>query len=219
MQAIGLIEVIGYPPAIEAADAALKAANVTLLCIAKADAGIMTVELTGEVGAVTSAVDAGAEAAKRVGTLRAQHVIPRVDQELLGTIIGSKKTLEKSVEAPQVPKTPEVLPEEEFSKGEPVQPASINLETDEMDKIKEINKTEEINKTVETDKTDKAEMTVEKLPEYSQAELSKLSNQALKSISTKLGVDFSDNPSGANRKQVLIEKILEHQKKRKEGDS
>lgn len=213
MQAIGLIEVIGYPPAIEAADAALKAANVTLLCIAKADAGIMTVELTGEVGAVTSAVDAGAEAAKRVGTLRAKHVIPRVDQELLGIIIGSTKTVDKSVEVPQVPNTPEVLAEEEFSKGETVQPAPTKREADEMDKAKEKAKAEERIKTEVIDKT------VERIPEYSQAELSKLSNQALKSISTKLGVDFSDNPSGANRKQVLIEKILEHQKNKKEGDS
>lgn len=87
MQALGMIEVIGLPPAIEAADSALKAANVTLLAIAKADAGILTVEITGDVGAVTAAVDAGAAAAKRVGTLRAKHVIPHVDESLVGKML------------------------------------------------------------------------------------------------------------------------------------
>ena len=87
MQALGMIEVIGLPPAIEAADSALKAANVTLLAIAKADAGILTVEITGDVGAVTAAVDAGAAAAERVGTLRAKHVIPHVDESLVGKML------------------------------------------------------------------------------------------------------------------------------------
>lgn len=87
MLALGLIEVIGLPPAMEAADAALKAANVTLIAIAKADAGILTIEITGDVGAVTAAVDAGAAAASRIGTLRAKHVIPRVDESLVGKVI------------------------------------------------------------------------------------------------------------------------------------
>lgn len=87
MKAIGMIEVIGLPPALEAADAALKAANVTLLAIAKADAGILTIEITGDVGAVTAAVDAGAAAASRIGTLRAKHIIPRVDDSLMGKVI------------------------------------------------------------------------------------------------------------------------------------
>lgn len=87
MQALGMIEVIGLPPAIEAADAALKAANVKLLAIAKADAGILTVEVTGDVGAVNAAVEAGAAAAQRVGTLRAKHIIPHVDESLVGKVL------------------------------------------------------------------------------------------------------------------------------------
>lgn len=91
MQALGLIEVVGYPPAVEAADAALKAANVTLLSIAKADAGIMTVELVGDVGAITSAVDAGARSAAKIGFVRARHVIPRVESDLIGKIIPCER--------------------------------------------------------------------------------------------------------------------------------
>lgn len=98
MQALGLIEVVGYPPAVEAADAALKAANVTLLSIAKADAGIMTVEIIGDVGAVTAAVDAGARSAARIGLVRARHVISRVESDLIGKVIPSERIQEDVME-------------------------------------------------------------------------------------------------------------------------
>ena len=91
MRALGLIEVIGLVGAIEAADAALKAANVTLIQTTKVGSGIMTVEITGDVGAVKAAVEAGAEAASRIATLRAKHVIPRIDESLLSTVIPPNK--------------------------------------------------------------------------------------------------------------------------------
>lgn len=89
--ALGFVEVIGLPPAIEAADAALKAANVKLIAIANADAGILTVEITGDVGAVNAAVKAGAAAAERIGQVRAIHVIPRVEQSLAGVVLYNEK--------------------------------------------------------------------------------------------------------------------------------
>lgn len=86
-QALGLIEVIGYPTAIAAADAALKSADVHLITLTKVGSGIMTVQLTGDVAAVRSAVDTGGEEAKRVGTLRAVHVIPRCDTQLMNGVV------------------------------------------------------------------------------------------------------------------------------------
>lgn len=86
-QALGLIEVIGYPTAIAAADAALKSAEVHLTTITKVGSGIMTVQLTGDVAAIRSAVDTGGEEAKRVGVLRSTHVIPRYDTQLMNGII------------------------------------------------------------------------------------------------------------------------------------
>lgn len=83
-ESLGLIEVIGYPPAVEAADAALKAANVKLGALTRVDGGIVTVQILGDVGAVKAAVDAGASAASRIGTVRAAHVIPRLDSSLTG---------------------------------------------------------------------------------------------------------------------------------------
>lgn len=85
--AVGLIETRGLVAAIEAADAALKAAEVKLISIDRADAGLMTVKVVGDVAAVQSAVDAGRMAAGRVGTLVAAHVIPRPDVGLHDELI------------------------------------------------------------------------------------------------------------------------------------
>lgn len=98
-QALGLIEVIGYPTAIAAADAALKSAEVHLTTITKVGSGIMTIQLTGDVAAIRSAVDTGGEEAKRIGTLRATHVIPRYDTQLMNGVIKTDvKKEEKSNE-------------------------------------------------------------------------------------------------------------------------
>jgi microcompartment protein CcmL/EutN len=76
-RALGLIETRGLVGAIEAADAMVKAASVKLMGTEKTDAALITVKVIGEVGAVKSAVDAGAAAARKVGELIAVHVIPR----------------------------------------------------------------------------------------------------------------------------------------------
>lgn len=93
-QALGLIEVVGYPTAIAAADAALKSAEVHLTTITKVGSGIMTVQLTGDVAAIRSAVDTGGEEAKRVGVLRSTHVIPRYDTQLVNRVIEVNNTNE-----------------------------------------------------------------------------------------------------------------------------
>ena len=69
MQALGMIETKGLIGAIEAADAMTKAANVTLIGKEKVGSGLITVMVTGDVGAVKAAVDAGAAAAEQVLSL------------------------------------------------------------------------------------------------------------------------------------------------------
>lgn len=76
-EALGMVETRGLVGAIEAADAMVKAANVTLLGKEKIGHGLITVMVRGDVGAVKASVDAGASAAKRVGELVSVHVIPR----------------------------------------------------------------------------------------------------------------------------------------------
>ncbi len=79
--ALGLIETKGLIGAIEAADAATKAADIELVGRERADAGLMTIKIKGDVAAVRAAVDAGAAAAQRVGELVSVHVIPRPDDD------------------------------------------------------------------------------------------------------------------------------------------
>jgi ethanolamine utilization protein EutM len=76
-EALGMIETRGLVGAIEAADAMVKAARVELLGREYVEAGLVTVMVRGDVGAVKAAVEAGAEAARRVGELVSSHVIPR----------------------------------------------------------------------------------------------------------------------------------------------
>lgn len=85
-KALGLIEVIGFVAAIEAADSAVKSANVNILDIEKITGGIVTVKITGDIGAVKSAVEASEAAVSRIGTLRSSHVIPRVSEEVFDII-------------------------------------------------------------------------------------------------------------------------------------
>ena len=76
-EALGLIETKGYVGAVEAADAMVKSANVTLIGTEKIGAGLVTVMVRGDVGAVKAAVDAGTVAARAVGEVVSTHVIPR----------------------------------------------------------------------------------------------------------------------------------------------
>lgn len=77
MQALGMIETRGLTASIEAADAMLKAADVSLVGTEKIGSGLVTVLVQGDVGAVKAATEAGQDAASRIGELVAVHVIPR----------------------------------------------------------------------------------------------------------------------------------------------
>ncbi|WP_334305496.1 BMC domain-containing protein [Romboutsia sedimentorum] len=81
-QALGMIETKGLVGAVEAADAMVKSANVTLMGYEKIGFGLVTVMVSGDVGAVKAAVDAGSEAARNVGELHSVHVIPRPHSEI-----------------------------------------------------------------------------------------------------------------------------------------
>lgn len=73
----GFIEVVGYTPAIAAADAMVKSANVELAGIEVIGGGYVTVGVTGEIGAIRTAVDAGTEAAQAIGTVHCSSVLAR----------------------------------------------------------------------------------------------------------------------------------------------
>lgn len=81
-QAIGMIETKGLIGAVEALDAALKAANVKFVRQDKVGSGLVAVTVEGDVAAVKAAVDAGAEAGRRVGEVVSVHVIARPHEDV-----------------------------------------------------------------------------------------------------------------------------------------
>jgi len=89
-EALGLLECKGLAALIEGTDAMLKAANVEMMGWDKAGSGMVTAFVKGDVAAVKAAIDAGAEAAGRVGQVVAVHVIPRPHDEL-GGMMPKKK--------------------------------------------------------------------------------------------------------------------------------
>jgi len=89
-QALGMVECKGLISLIEAADAMLKAANVTMVGWEKIGSGLVTAFVSGDVAAVKAAVDAGASAASKLGEVVSVQVIPRPHEELAAVLPKSK---------------------------------------------------------------------------------------------------------------------------------
>ncbi|MEG0012778.1 MAG: BMC domain-containing protein [Cellulosilyticaceae bacterium] len=200
-EALGLIEVIGYPPAVEAADSALKAANVKLGSITKVDGGIMTVQIFGDVGAVKAAVDAAGIAAARVGEVRATHVIPRLAPALSRVFFEneSKKPVKTQLISEEYQPTSHVVEKDIF------QP-SQTIGTDKADiGIEHITQVVPGYDTV----SDTGPVVVEKL---SPTELTKLSNTELKNLIASLGIKVAPRKLKSAKKEELINMIIQFYK-------
>ena len=106
-EAIGMIETKGLIAQIEAADAMLKAANVTLVKQVQIGGAYVTTIVKGDVGSVRAAVDAGASAASQFGELVSAHLIPRPEQSLVDHSIEAEETNNRSkAKQPQPAKLP-----------------------------------------------------------------------------------------------------------------
>jgi ethanolamine utilization protein EutM len=92
MEALGMIETKGLVGLIEAADAMLKAANVQMIGWEKVGSGLVTAFVVGDVAAVKAAVDAGANAASKIGEVVSVQVIPRPHEELSSILPSGPKT-------------------------------------------------------------------------------------------------------------------------------
>jgi ethanolamine utilization protein EutM len=91
LEALGMIECKGFVALVEASDAMLKAANVTLVGWDKVGSGLVTAFVAGDVAAVKAAVDAGAAAASRIGEVVSVQVIPRPHEDLSSILPFAKK--------------------------------------------------------------------------------------------------------------------------------
>lgn len=230
LQSLGLIEVIGFPPAIEAADAALKAANIKLGGIEKVGSGIVTVELYGDVGAVNAAVAAGGSAASKIGQLRATHVIPRVEESLIGMVLTNKECNTQKLESKS---------EVNKSFDEKIKDLSIEEKTEEVhsSKVKKdetaeydaLNRGPDIHIGSNTDKSSAINIQTDSLEtesknkifgkdEYTKEKLSKKSNLELKMLIATLGIKASPESLKYAKKDKLIQTILKFTDKSK-GES
>jgi len=220
-KALGLVEVRGYVAAVEAADSALKAANVTLIGLEKIKGGITTIKIIGDVGAVKAAVDAARASVESLGTFRTAHVIPRVDSQVEDLFFeGHKKSQEVSIESSsekrdtkdkEKTETPVKKKEEALvkKKVETSEVGIVEKVTEEKSEAKEeakeenkevepqINNIEEIKKNDFKDNIDYNSMKVEELRRL--VRILKIPNMTNKQIK------FA-------KKDVLIKTILEYNK-------
>jgi ethanolamine utilization protein EutM len=168
--ALGLIETKGLIGAIEAADAMVKAANVKLISKEIVTGALVLVKIEGEVGAVKSAVDAGASAAQRVGQLVSHHIIPRPDDQIDVIIYPSdrpkkqaEKKVKKSTPIKETSGTDSLFDnqvEEKSADKKPIPQKNVEDEIEEV-KIKEkkpVARSEKVEKEVTEDKAGKEEI-------------------------------------------------------------
>ncbi|BDR67239.1 BMC domain-containing protein [Clostridium tetani] len=147
MQALGLIETKGLLAAVEAADVMVKSADVSIIEKTYVGGGLVTISVTGDVGAVKASIEAGAAAVKNLNEefLVSEHVIPRPHEEL-ESIIGSNNLQEDSssnedtssvenVEKAEVVETTEALEEEQIV--EDIYDSKNLKDVDTENKIKE----------------------------------------------------------------------------------
>lgn len=202
MQALGLIEVIGYPAAIEAADAALKASNVQLSGLSKVGSGIMTVQLFGDVGAIKAAVEAGGRAAEKLGKVRSAHVIPRVDESLIGTVIKRRPAANDGIANKGISEL------EIHSEGKEVN-SSLNDPG-----VQNVSLTDEVaNPGDGKDITINSSLGPNANEEvFSLEDLNKKSNTELRKLIEALGIDVSDKKLKEAKKAELIRIITDSKK-------
>ncbi len=185
MNALGMIETRGLVASIEAADAMVKAASVTLISKTHVGGGLVTVMVEGDVGAVKAATDAGAAAAERVGELISVHVIPRPAADVAHIL---DRRPEPKPEPEPEPPAPEPEPEPEVPEPEPEEAAH----TEEMK--------EEQPEEVNAEKMDLSELTPEALGKMTVAKLRIVARELGTTGMSRRDIRFA-------KKEDLIERI------------
>lgn len=202
MNAIGLVEVIGYVAAIQAGDASLKSANVNLLDITKVGSGIVTLIISGDVGAVKSAVEAAENAVLQIGKLRSTHVIPRIDKSV-GNILLKKE--ESKINIKEEPKDLDTkIP---LIKEEPIEEKLEEEKAKDLDSsLNNLNNSLDIENEKKDIKNIEIEVKEQK-KEFDKEYLSKLKVKELKSLIKKLDSSFTNKDLNSLKKEELIQII------------
>lgn len=203
-KSLGLIEVKGLLGAIEAADSALKAANVNLIDLEKVKGGIVTVKLTGDVDAVKAAVDAGVASVEALGVFLTSHVIPRVHEETLKILpkMDEKNSENHSIKNKDLKsKNQEAVKEE---KEETHKEKIEGIENKEEANVNEINVNE-----MNTNKIEDLKETEESKDEYKEDELLEMKVGDLRKLARELKLPTMTNKQiKFGKKDELIKQIL-----------
>lgn len=212
MNAIGLIETIGYVAAIEASDACVKSANVNVVSLDKVGAGIVTLTICGDVGAIKSAVEAGEIAASRIGIVRSSHVIPRVHSEVADALFKKEETKVvedvKEQEEIYLNETLDIVKEEteKVNENKDTEITEFNLikEVKEIEVIEEINNFNIDNEDVLEQLHIDEENSSEKNTTSDKDDLSKHSVKELKAMAKKLDSSITYKELNILKKEELI---------------
>ena len=208
-KALGLIEVRGFLGAIVVADAALKAANVSLLNVETVKSGLNTVQLVGDVSAVRSAVEAAVEIAQDQPYYLHSHVIARLDSQTDSILIPIRK--EESKEVSKVETTSSVE-ESESNDLDSLEITEVSLEplVSEVEETSvEETSVEEIVSDIVSDIVVEEENSTEEHLKYSEEELKKFKVVELRSIAYREDkVDLSKKEIKFANKQLLIQALL-----------
>lgn len=210
-KALGLIEVRGFLGAVVVADAALKAANVSLLNVETVKSGLNTVQLVGDVSAVRSAVEAAVEIAQDQPYYLHSHVIARLDSQTDSILNPIRKEENK-----EVPKVESVSLEESVLESlDPVEEAEVIPEPLQSaieqvvveDIVSDVE--EAIVEEIVSDIVTEEEISTEGKQKYSEEELNKFKVVELRSIAYRENkIDLSKKEIKFANKQLLIQALL-----------
>lgn len=211
-KALGLIEVRGFLGAVVVADAALKAANVSLLNVETVKSGLNTVQLVGDVSAVRSAVEAAVEIAQDQPYYLHSHVIARLDSQTDSILNPIRK--EENKEFPKV-ESVSLKEESVLESLDPVEEAEVITEPlqsaiDEVVVEDIVSGVEDaIVEEIVSDIVTEEEISTERKQKYSEEELNKFKVVELRSIAYREDkVDLSKKEIKFANKQLLIQALL-----------
>lgn len=211
-KALGLIEVRGFLGAVVVADAALKAANVSLLNVETVKSGLNTVQLVGDVSAVRSAVEAAVEIAQDQPYYLHSHVIARLDSQTDSILNPIRKEENK-----EFPKVESVSLKEEgvLESLDPVEEAEVITEPlqsaiDEVVVEDIVSGVEDaIVEEIVSDIVTEEEISTERKQKYSEEELNKFKVVELRSIAYRENkINLSKKEIKFANKQLLIQALL-----------
>lgn len=199
-KALGLIEVRGFLGAVVVADAALKAANVSLLNVETVKSGLNTVQLVGDVSAVRSAVEAAVEIAQDQPYYLHSHVIARLDSQTDSILLPIQKEVNKEVSKAETSSSLE----------ESVLEAIDSIDVSEVNPKPLISDNETVfAKDVISDIIVEEEVLTEGRQKYSEEELNKFKVVELRSIAYREDkIDLSKKEIKFANKQLLIQALL-----------